>query len=383
MDAEFDKIVGDRKIAIYGAGVMGKIVYSALLKHGYQVAFFFQGRGFSVTDGQMLYGVPVIYASSLNEEERRSTLILHALFAYFPDKNSVDNYVGFSKDLDAFSVLGYDNLLSYLDLFRFFPEDLRRTLWIAAPKTYDLFCDDNLAVLWQDSPSCEIYTKTMQARLACDMRLLPNPQPLEYQYFPEDIPLGEMKSFVDCGAFIGDTLQNYVNYAKKCSFPIESYFAFEPDSENIIALTDTVRRLCPKDIKNAVILPCGVGAKNEQLRFTNGCGLGSHLLGTNEWDTQCATDVTTIQISSIDNTLLGIPVDYIKMDIEGAEYDALLGAELTIRQHRPNLAICVYHRPEDIFTIPMLIDGWHLGYKFWLRQYSADGLDLVLYATVK
>ena len=67
------------------------------------------------------------------------------------------------------------------------------------------------------------------------------------------------------------------------------------------------------------------------------------------------------------------------MDIEGAELDALKGSEKFIHKYQPDMAICVYHKPEDILDIPLLINSYG-DYKFYLRQYAYYGMELVLYA---
>lgn len=72
-------------------------------------------------------------------------------------------------------------------------------------------------------------------------------------------------------------------------------------------------------------------------------------------------------------------VDFIKMDIEGAEVDALKGAENTIRKFRPRLAICLYHRPSDFETIPKYIDSLGLGYKFYFNHYTMHAEESVLF----
>ena len=68
------------------------------------------------------------------------------------------------------------------------------------------------------------------------------------------------------------------------------------------------------------------------------------------------------------------------MDIEGAEYRALLGAKETIKKYRPKMALSVYHKPQDIIEIPTLLLEYHEDYKFALRQYSSIGDETVLYA---
>lgn len=68
------------------------------------------------------------------------------------------------------------------------------------------------------------------------------------------------------------------------------------------------------------------------------------------------------------------------MDIEGAEYQALLGAEKLIKAYKPDLAICVYHSIIDFCTIPLLINSWNLGYKLYLRCHQKFNQEIVLYA---
>ena len=78
----------------------------------------------------------------------------------------------------------------------------------------------------------------------------------------------------------------------------------------------------------------------------------------------------------------GMPrVDFIKMDIEGSELAALRGAESSMRRWRPKLAISLYHRPEDFFSIPIWISSLGLGYRFFLDHYSIHQEETVLYAT--
>ena len=71
---------------------------------------------------------------------------------------------------------------------------------------------------------------------------------------------------------------------------------------------------------------------------------------------------------------------FIKMDIEGAEREALAGVEQLIRSHKPKLAICAYHKVEDIYTLPELIRTFRDDYTFYLRHYSDTIYETVLYA---
>jgi hypothetical protein len=83
---------------------------------------------------------------------------------------------------------------------------------------------------------------------------------------------------------------------------------------------------------------------------------------------------------ALDDALAGFRPGLIKMDIEGAELDALQGAQEIIQRHRPGLAISAYRRPGPLWEIPMLLDSWRLRYRLHLRLHAYDGFDAVVYA---
>ena len=90
------------------------------------------------------------------------------------------------------------------------------------------------------------------------------------------------------------------------------------------------------------------------------------------------TETTTIDENV---PLIGLQrVDYIKLDIEGAELDALRGGEATLRRYRPKLAVSLYHNPEDIETIPRYLAGLDLGYRFYLDHHTIYQNETVLFA---
>ncbi|WP_409455738.1 FkbM family methyltransferase [Pseudescherichia sp.] len=86
-------------------------------------------------------------------------------------------------------------------------------------------------------------------------------------------------------------------------------------------------------------------------------------------------------MTSIGNLLQGDVVTFIKMDVEGTEHYALKGAESTIRNHRPLLAISVYHKPEDLLTILQLLQSFCPDYHFFLRGHHPElAFELASYA---
>lgn len=87
-----------------------------------------------------------------------------------------------------------------------------------------------------------------------------------------------------------------------------------------------------------------------------------------------------VMVDSLDNVLGKKEVSFIKMDVEGAELEALQGAKNLIQRNAPKLAICVYHKLSDIYEIPQLLLEYNPNYIFYLRHYSFEEYETVLYA---
>lgn len=177
----------------------------------------------------------------------------------------------------------------------------------------------------------------------------------------------EQEVFVDAGAFDGRTI---LDFNKWCNGKYSSIYAFEPQVEAL----EKCKINCA-GMENVIYLPKGLWDKEQIVHFI--CdGTESHIVG-NKDDSSFSVDVT-----SLDKIVLGggtLPT-FIKMDIEGAELKALEGAANCISKYSPQLAISVYHRPEDIIEIPMFIKRLNPKYRFWLRHYSLSWFDTVLYA---
>ena len=122
-----------------------------------------------------------------------------------------------------------------------------------------------------------------------------------------------------------------------------------------------------------ILYPCGVYSSETQLRFTGSKRINSMISYMGE---------SVIQGVALDHVLPGFRPDFINMDVEGAELEALMGAETLIRESRPDLAICVYHSPAHVWEIPLFINSLGLGYEFYLRNYTSYSSETVLYATV-
>ena len=122
-------------------------------------------------------------------------------------------------------------------------------------------------------------------------------------------------------------------------------------------------------------MPYGAWDETARLSFQSGLRGASYIDDANSSDDY----IDVIQIDSLMNKE---EVTFIKMDIEGAELKALKGAKNIILRDKPKLAISIYHKPEDIVEIPLFIKELVPEYKLYIRHYSNDSIETVLYAVI-
>jgi FkbM family methyltransferase len=210
-----------------------------------------------------------------------------------------------------------------------------------------------------------LYCKFPRNRILCPRRgILEGFWGNQYFDFLKHVS-GKHEIFVDCGGYDGNTSIEFANW---CHGEYDKIFIFEMDKFNI--------ELCKKSIgnhglNNCVLMEYGVWSDKEELRFDEGRFTSSSILDDgSEKRTVC----------DLDSVLGNENITFIKMDIEGAELEAIKGARNIIARYKPNLAISVYHRPEDIIEIPLLL--WEIvpDYTFCLRHYRSSRRETVLYA---
>ncbi len=183
------------------------------------------------------------------------------------------------------------------------------------------------------------------------------------QYFDLDIvKFGEHDVFIDGGALDG---QDTIRFFELCTDSAYAYL-FEPDLENFNKTKEKFQSYDNVDVIRRGLWDC-----EDTLKFNSGVKENSAISEDGNIE---------IQTTAIDDIETKIPITFIKMDIEGSESKALDGARKTIIQEKPKLAICVYHKPEDIVEIPLKILEMNPDYKLYLRHYSYTDTETVLYA---
>ena len=176
---------------------------------------------------------------------------------------------------------------------------------------------------------------------------------------------------LDCGAAFGDVSLQFA----RAVGPEGLVICFEPYP---LFLQVFNKNMCmnPHLAKRTTLVRRGVWHQpNETLSFIAGGG-GSRIDQSNHAPLKIHT--TTIDETCEAANLAR--VDFVKMDIEGAELNALRGAERTLRRFRPKLAICLYHNPQDFHEIPEYIQEIGLGYRLHLSHHYVNEWETVLYA---
>ena len=185
--------------------------------------------------------------------------------------------------------------------------------------------------------------------------------------------------FVDCGAFVGDSIEQYI---WQMDGVFAKIIAFEIDKGNFKCLQRRTDRL--KGEWNIIadsieIYPYGIGNEDSEVfmsQYADNNGLGSKL------STEATSDAETIKMVSLDSFFAHRQdkITFIKADIESFEYKMLLGAKETIEKHKPRIAVCIYHNPTDVYSIPLLLKEINPDYRFAIRSHSYNMDDTVLYA---
>lgn len=192
----------------------------------------------------------------------------------------------------------------------------------------------------------------------------------EKQYFLKDIfNFNDNEIIIDGGAFIGDTLENYINDSKGV---FNKYYCFEPDNSNFDKLEENTRNLAQRN--KVVLYKYGLFSNEQAIPFSSLSSSAS-----------CINPLSDNYINAIniDKICVSDEISMIKMDIEGAEYEAVIGSKNTILRTKPKLAICVYHLASDLWKIPLLIKSFDKSYKFYLRHHNKNcWYETVVYATL-
>jgi FkbM family methyltransferase len=183
-------------------------------------------------------------------------------------------------------------------------------------------------------------------------------------YAPEGLfEFGSDEVYVDGGSYDGDTIRSFI---ARVHGQFSGIYAFEPDPVTFEKLTANFR-----DEPRVHPYHAGLHSHGGSLRFRDDASRGAIFAADGEIE---------MPVTTIDDVLGDRKLTYIKMNIEGAEIDALKGGRKAIGTWRPRLAISVYHRASDLWRIPQLVLELNPDYRLYLRQHDGGIIETVLYA---
>lgn len=341
--------ISDKKgsAVIFGSGAVGCSVAGSLISLGGQIIAFCDNYKTGMNE---IFNLPIISPKQLLQQYKDAIVIVAVDYKHNDEIHNQLLGMGFRRE----------NI--YRRFFELYDIDKMKQHYEGYKWAYNFFDDDVSKKLLLDR--IRMYLTGVELN-----RTSSAPQYFE----PKIISLEENEVFVDGGAWIGDTADEFIRHTKLGKARgYRHIYSFEPDNvarEKATHLLD--------NYTNVDVIGKGLWSCDTELKFfSDGGNAGSSFVIGN-----CSI---SIPVTSLDSFLAGKPnhdlPTFIKLDIEGAEKEALIGARNIIRKKHPKLAVCVYHKPEDIYELPKLIYEMDQSYKFTLEQY-ADGIyETVLYA---
>lgn len=343
-----------KQIVIWGTGRAGEYAFQLCCTRGFHPVCF--GDNNSQMEEKSFHHLKIYGAETLRARYPEATIIISS--TYREDIRNQLEKIGYEKFVcwDTHLLLQFTTNL----------KNPAKVLQNNADKIEQVYH------MWADEASRRVYRNLLKYRLNLDRNLIdeiyePN------QYFHNDVvPVIQGGVFVDCGANVGDTLKRATDNAQDY---FDHYYAVEPDDKNYQGLCLLIEKLRLQE----KVTPVHAGAwnKNTTLCFT---GDEDGLSGTFHELLQPEKQYEEIPVISIDSMLKGMPVQYITMDIEGAEYKAIEGARQSISEYAPVMMISAYHFEQDLWELPLLLCSYRKDYSFFLRHHFRYAGDTVLYA---
>ena len=340
---------------LFGAGDMALYVAAYLRERGIEPIYICDNN--PARQGMSHAGIPIVSYEQFKDKMALTGMKYHIVIT-----------VGAEHQKDIFAQLvasNEKNPIWYLCGYE-----------LCGPKiNFAYFCDhlsmfEAAYAALADDFSQKVFVHVLNAKLTGDFSLYEKIRSNNLYFDKSLIALDGHEIFLDVGAYKGNAI---VEFAKRTEGKYDGIIAFEPDLKTAAILTNMAEQ---NNILNLEIHNCGAWNKHTILHFDDGREGSSRIYEL----TDAADSTASIEVNPIDDVLHGQRVTYISMDIEGAEHNAILGAEQTIKKWKPKMAICVYHKREDLFDLLLLIKSFVPDYKFYLRHYTDNQTETILYA---
>lgn len=375
-----DVLKGRMPVVLFGAGSFGIRLSQALKIHHVNITCFCDNdTGFI---GDYCAGHPVISVDDLRQNHRDSLIIITTSSLYM--QQAFDQLISLGFSSDTIHILPLDHMIYYTNVVKLYwpaadlhtyAQELRDAYnLLSDQKSKDLFI--HRIALFAGGFDYQSFRRFIddfaEFRFNHDPHLFTRPLFDEnYFYFhSEFFPLMDQEVFANVGALLGECAIEFANACREKGFSYKEIINFEPDPNNFVQLSANMAQL-----PHVRCLPYGLWSQESRLRFYNPdqahAGTPGRLDESGEIE---------VEVRGLDELLPDAEITLMKMDVEGAEMEALRGAAETIRHNRPKLAISVYHKRNDIFESLLFLHQIHAGYRFYLRHHSTTFSETVLFA---
>lgn len=219
-----------------------------------------------------------------------------------------------------------------------------------------------------DEKSKEVFDNIVRFKLTGKLCYLKATEDSEENVNKDILKCEKYEIYADLGAYNGDTVRSYLEYCPN----LKEIHAFEPDSRNYKKLS-----IYAENENRAKVYAYNYASydKDGIVEFISSGNRNSSKGGTNSFKSK------TIQIEARRLDSVISKSDFIKYDVEGAEYEAILGSSKVIIDNSCDLLISMYHKSEDMYLLPLLIHKIKPEYKLYLRRFPyIPAWDLNLYA---
>lgn len=343
-------------IAIYGAGQNGIAIANILLAANYKDLKFIDDTASKI--GKTINNIPVLsHKQARDEFEHDLTVIVSIFNVQHSFQQSRIRFESYNWTVLSFIQVGMTLSKNFLPFY-----------FIDMPQVYakNLANIYNLYELLLDDNSKAELMSSLKFRLTLDFNnILTNPVPI-FSYLKNLLPSN--CHYIDGGAFDGDTIKEFLKMAGDSFTKIS---AFEPDPLNFVKLDQYIKGLPMSLQHKTTIIQAGLWSDVLKLDFAANGTADSKFIANNTG----ATDVTYVDaIVDPQETVL------LKLDVEGAEIEAIRGAQNIFECGMAIGVISVYHKFSDLWEIPEIIHSINSGYRFGLQSHANDGIDLTLYA---
>lgn len=332
-------------IFVYGIGEVAKFVKEKLEKNNIYISGNFVDESFfdNINNSNIF---PLSY---LNNYKKSFSVVIGYIEGYKISKNQIRNKI---NNVNLKEIYYLSEIYNMDEL------------------TFEFICEnqdkvENIQKELADEKSCKSFMAYITAKVTKDYRYLRSIS-CEEHYFPKDfIKLNEDECFVDCGAYTGDTIKDFISLSDN---KFKRVVAIEADARNMSVLKENYLD------KRIRFCELAVFDKKTNLLFDSSENMLSKI---------SEDKGIVVKADKLDNIMKNDEkCSFIKMDIEGAEMEALKGAEQIIKTYKPKLAISIYHKQSDFLEIFEYLKELVPEYKFYFRVHKPIAIDAVLYAIV-